>query len=97
MKNRTKEFIKKLGIVQKDLARELGVSTIAIQQMMKSEQPKISTLERVAEKIGVPTWRLLLTDEEIEEIAREHDKTLPEEENRIVCPRCGAILNVKLA
>lgn len=96
MKNRTKEFIKKLGIVQKDLAQELGVSTIAIQQMMKSEKPKISTLERVAEKIGVPTWKLLLTDEEIEEIAREHDKKLPEGENRIVCPRCGAVLNVKL-
>lgn len=95
MKNRTKEFIKKLGIVQKDLAKELGITTVAIQQMMKSEHPKISTLEKVAKKIGVPTWKLLLSDEEIEEIIAEHDRREPEN-SRVVCPRCGAILNLKL-
>ena len=95
MKNRTKEYIKKLGVVQKELAKELGVSTIAIQQLFKSELPKISTLERVAEKIGVPTWKLILTDEEIEEIVREHERKAPED-NRVVCPRCGAILNLRL-
>lgn len=96
MKNRTKEIIKSLGIVQRTLAKELGISTVGLQQTMNSEKPRISTIENLATHIGVPAWKLLLTDEEIAEIVREHEKKT-DVDSRMVCPRCGAILNVTLS
>lgn len=68
MRNRTREVLKSLKIKQSDVAKELGITKIAMSQMLRKPQPKISTLEAVAKVIGVPTWKLFLSDEEIEEI-----------------------------
>lgn len=97
MENRTREFIKKHGIVQKELAAKLGITVIALQQSMNAEKPKISTLERIAQGMGIPIWKLLLSDEEIKEIVKEYGTERPVEDARMICPRCGAVLNVRLS
>lgn len=71
MENRTREVLKSMNIRHKDLAKKLGITVIAMSQMLNKPQPKISTLEAVAKAIGVPTWKLFLTDEEINEIVAE--------------------------
>ena len=71
MENRTREVLKSMNIRHKDLAKKLGFTVIAMSQMLNKPQPKISTLEAVAKAIGVPTWKLFLTDEEINEIVAE--------------------------
>lgn len=95
MQNRTREFIKKLGVKQRDLAAELGMTTVGLQQLMKTEHPKIATLEKIATAIGVPTWQLFLSDEEIEAVVAMHRKENAGN-NTVVCPHCGATLHVEL-
>jgi len=96
MQNRTREFIKKLGVKQRDLAAELGMTTVGLQQLMKTEQPKIATLEKIANAIGVPTWQLFLSDEEIESVVAAHQREMIDCDNTVVCPHCGAALHVEL-
>ena len=68
MQNRTREILKKVGVKQVELAEKLGMTTVGINQLMRTDQPKIETLEKIAKTIGVPVWQLYLTDEEIEEL-----------------------------
>lgn len=96
MQNRTREFIKKLGVKQRTLAKELGISTVGLQQLMNTEQPKIATLEKIAVAIGIPTWQLFLSDEEIEAVVELHRKKEVAKTNIAICPHCGATLHVEL-
>lgn len=93
MQNRTREVLHELGLKQVDVAAKLGMTNIGFAQLLKVERPKISTLERVADAIGVPVWRLFLSDEEIEQVAKSANaKNTP----KAVCPVCGTPLQVKL-
>lgn len=93
MKNRTKEVLQEMGLKQIEVANKLGMSKIGFAQLLKTEQPKISTLEKIAEAIGVPVWRLYLTDEEIRQVA---SVVRPKDAGMVRCPVCGTELQVKL-
>ena len=96
MQNRTREILRALGVKQVELARELGMTTVGINQLMRTNQPKIETLERIANVLGVPVWQLYLTDEEIEQVVARHNTEQAMLSNTAVCPHCGKIVHVVL-
>lgn len=87
MENRTKEIIEKMGISKKELAEKIGMTPIGLQQLMRKKMPKVATLENIAKGMGVPTWRLLLSESEIDEIVEMRKKET--NETIAVCPHCG--------
>lgn len=76
----------------KDLAERLGISSIGLQQIMKTEKPKLDTAERLAKAIGVPVWMILLEDEEIDEI-----RNVSAIDGDMRCPCCGTPLRIKIS
>ena len=64
MKHRIKELIKEKGYTQKDFAEKLGITRIGLLKVI-GEHPSGSTLERIAETLGVEMWELFTTREEI--------------------------------
>lgn len=96
MQNRTREFLKKLGIKQVELAYKLGMSPVGLNQLMRTDQPKIETLEKIADAIGVPVWQLYLTDEEIEDVVAQHNLEQVLRSNTAVCPHCGNVVHIVL-
>ena len=88
MKNRTREVLKSLKIKQSDVAKELGITKIAMSQLLRKPQPKIATLEAVAKVIGVPTWKLFLSDEEIDEIVLTNSVNCVVLQENPISPSC---------
>lgn len=68
MENRIKEQIMASGFRQVDVALKLGISPIGMNQLTKDRLPKFDTMKRIADAIGVPVWKLCLSDDEIAEI-----------------------------
>lgn len=95
MQNRTREILKERGIKQVELAEKLGMTNVGINQLMRTDQPKIETLEKIAKAIGVPVWQLYLSDEEIAEVIAMHGKEQAKASNA-VCPHCGNVVHVEL-
>ena len=96
MQHRTREILKKLGVKQVELAEKLGMTTVGMNQLMRTDQPKIETLAKIAKAINVPVWQLYLTDEEIEEVVALHSKEQAKQSNVAICPHCGNVVHVEL-
>lgn len=96
MRNRTREVLKRLGVKQVELAERLNMTTVGLNQLMRTDQPKIETLERIANALNVPVWQLYLTDEEIEEVIEHHSLQQIMHSNTAVCPYCGNAVHVEL-
>lgn len=80
MEHRIKELIKEKGYTQQALADKLGMTRIGLTQLVNSK-PSYPSLEKIAEALEVPMWKLFATKEDVlgDELG-----------NTIVCPRCGA-------
>lgn len=96
MQNRTREILKKVGVKQVELAEKLGMTTVGINQLLRTDQPKIETLEKIANAINVPVWQLYLTDEEIEQVVAQHGKEQAKMSNVGICPHCGEVVHIEL-
>lgn len=96
MKNRIKEVMSQMGRQQSELARQMGMSKIGINQLINSNMPKLDTFQRFADALGVPVWQLLLTDDEMRDIARHiaDDGGTVVVSQYLQCPRCGQLFNV---
>lgn len=68
MINRSREIIEKLNLKKVDIAAKLGITPVGLNQLLNTEKPKLETLERLANAIGVPVWKLFLSDNEIREV-----------------------------
>lgn len=68
MINRSREIIEKLNLKKVDIAAKLGITPVGLNQLLNTEKPKLETLERLANAIGVPVWKLVLSDNEIREV-----------------------------
>ena len=84
MKHRIKELIKEKGYTQKDFAEKLGITRIGLLKVI-GEHPSGSTLERIAETLGVEMWELFTTREEI----------LAKSPGEITCPYCENRFSLK--
>ena len=80
MEHRIKELIKEKGYTQQALADKLGMTRIGLTQLVNSK-PSYPSLEKIAEALEVPMWKLFATKEDVlgDELG-----------NTIVCPKCGA-------
>ena len=92
MENRIKEYIKETGIMQKELAKKLDMTTVGMNKMVNAPVLKLETYQKFADALGIPVWKLILSDAELEEIRSESTVILPSDEFR--CPKCGATLKV---
>ena len=82
---RVKEILKDKQLTLNDLAQELGVSRQAL-YLQINNNPRISTLQRIADALGVPVGQLF--DEQPAGTA---------DHNTITCPHCGAKLVINLS
>ena len=57
MSLRIKEILKEKGLTQKDLAQKLDVTEMAVSKVINGS-PNVSTLERVADALGVEVSEL---------------------------------------
>lgn len=92
MENRIKEYIKDAGIMQKELAKRLDMTTVGMNKIANAPVLKLETYQKFAAALGVPVWKLILSDAELEEIRSEASVNHPADEFR--CPKCGAALKV---
>ena len=84
MKHRIKELIKEKGYTQQGFAARLGITRSTLLEQI-GERPSGTTLERIADALGVEMWELFVTREEI--IARGHSE--------IHCPKCGQVFDLR--
>ena len=82
-----KALCKLHGITQKELAEKIGITNSALNISLSKNNPRYSTLESIAEALGVSVSQLLRTPEEWE----QQNEQQPAEENAKVlrCPHCG--------
>lgn len=80
-----KAILKGKQMTLNDLAKKLGVSRQAL-YLQINNNPRISTLQRIADALGVP-------------VAQLFDQTQPTnaDHNTITCPHCGAKLQINLS
>lgn len=84
MKHRIKELIKEKGYTQQGFADKLGITRSTLLEQI-GERPSGTTLEKIADALGVEMWELFATREEI--IARGHSE--------IHCPKCGQVFDLR--
>lgn len=92
MENRIKEYIKAAGMMQKELAEKLDMTTVGINKIANMPVLKLETYQKFADALGVPVWKLMLSDAELEQIRSEAIPDQPTDEFH--CPKCGAVLKV---
>lgn len=82
---RVKAILKDKQLTLNDLAQKLGVSRQAL-YLQINNNPRISTLQRIADALGVP-------------VAQLFDQTPADtaDHNVITCPHCGAKLVINLS
>ena len=78
MDHRIKELIKEKGYTQEEFAKLVGTTRVGLVKNLVC--PSGTTLEKIAEALGVSMWELFASKDEI----IENDK------NAITCPKCGA-------
>ena len=93
MQKRIKECIKNAGISQRELAERMNMTPIGLNFIANSQMPKIETFEKVAKALNIPVWRLMFSDDEIEDI-RQSAPVKSEVTDVFCCPKCGASLKV---
>lgn len=69
-----KEVLKEKGIPQKALQEALGVTQATISYIVNGKtNPSLETLQKIAEFLGVPVWRLLTSPEEFRATTQKSD------------------------
>lgn len=84
MINRTREIIEQLNLKKVDIAEKLGITPVGLNQLLNTEKPKLETLEKLSKAIGVPVWKLILSDDEIREVNILEEKDYLSEVNGYV-------------
>jgi transcriptional regulator with XRE-family HTH domain len=77
---RIKEILKEQGLLQKNLAKRLGITEIGLSQTLGQPYPQLQTLERIAAALGV-------------EVIDLFKKPAPDK-GVVACPNCGATLKI---
>lgn len=76
---RIKELCRERGILVKDLAEKLGITSIGLSKSINQPYPQLQTLEKIASALDV----------EVSDLFR------PSGETKIVCPHCGGEIIIK--
>lgn len=81
MEHRIKELIKEKGFTQEEFAKKVGTTRVGLGKNLVC--PSGTTLEKIAEALGVEMWELFKSKSELVEEITEETK------NTITCPKCG--------
>ncbi|MBQ9639141.1 MAG: helix-turn-helix transcriptional regulator [Bacteroidales bacterium] len=90
-----KSLCKLQGITQKELADKIGITNSALNISLSKNNPRFSTLESIAEALGVSVS--LLTSEDMEKalVDQAKQEQEPQEPRQgIYCPHCGRPLTL---
>ena len=68
-------LLQERGIKKSELAKMMGVNRQNINSLLNN--PTLATIEKIANALGVETWELFKSKEEMNS-------------NTIICPKCGA-------
>lgn len=90
--NTIKQLIKNQGLTQLEFIQKLGVTKDTFYQQMRANSISISTLQRYADALNVPLWRLFVSEQEIKGYKEENHTA----KSVCVCPKCGAALEVRV-
>lgn len=85
-----KELLKEKGYTQQTLADKIGCARTSVYQTIYGN-PSVSSLQRVADALGVPLWRLLATEEEVKQ-----DLSAEPTRGSFHCPKCGAKMRIQI-
>lgn len=80
------QILKDRGITKSAFAAMIGVTKQSINPMLQN--PRLETLQKFADALDLPIWRLFATDEEISKTANS--------EGLVTCPHCGKSIRVSL-
>ena len=85
-----KELLKEKGLTYEKFGRITGLS-------LPDANLTISTLQKIADALNVPIWRLLVTPDEVKdwENARTESQSVPDYVPR--CPHCHKPLDIHVA
>ena len=83
--NRIEYLIKERGFNMTSFAEKMGVTRQNLYAILKS--PSYPSLEKIAEALEAPMWKLFASDEDI---SNNNDKN-------ITCPYCGKEINVEFS
>ena len=78
MKHRIRELIKEIGYTQEEFAKIVGTTRVGLTKNLVC--PSGSTLEKIADALGVEMWELFT----------EKPTSNEPNNNSLVCPKCGA-------
>ena len=78
MKHRIRELIKEKGYTQEEFAKIVGTTRVGLTKNLVC--PSGSTLEKIADALGVEMWELFT----------EKPPSNEPNSNTLVCPKCGA-------
>ena len=78
MINRTREIIEQLNLKKVDIAEKLGITPVGLNQLLNTEKPKLEKKKKLSKAVGVPVWKLILSDDEIKEVNILEEKDLSE-------------------
>lgn len=83
MKHRIRELIKEKGYTQEEFAKIVGTTRVGLTKNLVC--PSGSTLEKIADALGVEMWELFT----------EKPTSNEPNSNTLVCPKCGAEFIIK--
>ena len=78
MKHRIRELIKEKGYTQEEFAKIVGTTRVGLTKNLVC--PSGSTLEKIADALGIEMWELFT----------EKPTSNEPNSNSLVCPKCGA-------
>lgn len=78
-------ILKEKGLSKAALANMIGAQRQNINNLLTN--PKLSTLEKIADALELPVWQLLTP---------ELETNGKDDEAKIVCPNCGKTINIKV-
>lgn len=81
MEHRIKDLIKEKGYTQEEFAKIVGTTRVGLGKNLVC--PSGSTLEKIADALGVEMWELFKSKKDI---AEELSNT---PSNTVACPKCG--------
>ena len=79
-----KDVLKKYGITQIELAERMGINRVSLNVTLNNPNIKLSTLDKLADAIGC-------------DVAEFFTPATPADHNVIICPHCGAKLEINLS
>lgn len=87
MQLRLKELMQEKGVTSVALAEMIDVSKVTVSNLINNKtMPSLSTLETIAQALGVEVWELFVSKAEL----------LSKPSNGITCPHCGKPITIKI-